>query len=58
MKWRPEESGLFTVNSLYSLLEKLLVWEIRWGEVEKRVFGYLWKGQVPTKWWLSLENFS
>jgi len=31
------------------LLEKLLVWEERWGEVEKKFFSYLWKGQAPTR---------
>jgi len=54
-KWRPEENGLFSVNSAYILLEKLMVWEERWGEVEKKVFRYLWKGQLLLlEWFLSL----
>lgn len=48
-KWRSEENGLLWVNPTYILLEKLMVWEERWGEVEKKVFRYLWKGQAPTR---------
>jgi len=48
-KWRPEDNGLFLVDSMYKVLEKLIVWEDSWGDMEKKVWGYFWKGQAPLR---------
>jgi len=45
----PEENGMFSVSSTYTLLEKSLVWEDKWSDMEKRVFGYIWKGKSPSR---------
>lgn len=47
--WKREEDGCFTVKSMYTKLEGLLIVENDWGVEEVRVFNQLWKSPAPTK---------
>lgn len=48
-KWIPKENGMFSVSSAYTLLEKSLVSEDKWSDIEKRVYSYIWKGKAPSR---------
>lgn len=49
---------MFSVKSTYDLLEGIFVLENDLGELEKMVFGGLWKSLAPSKEWLSLGKCS
>jgi len=47
--WCPQYGGKFSVKSMYSLLEDLVLLDPRLGEAEERVFVSLWKSPWPLK---------
>jgi hypothetical protein len=47
--WRAEEGGVFTVNSTYRKLERLLVLKGDRSTMEEHVFGHVWKSPTPLK---------
>jgi len=49
---------VFSLKSTYDFLEGIFVLDNDLGELEKRVFGGLWKSLAPSKEWLSLGKCS
>lgn len=48
-RWSLEEDGTFSVKSMYSKLETLMVREESLDELERRVFKHIWKSPAPSK---------
>lgn len=48
-KWRLEEDGAFSVKSMYSKLETMMVTVANSQGVERRVFLQIWMSKVPSK---------
>jgi len=52
---------MFSVNSMYTKLEGLMVWEGNRSMEEKRIFGQIWQSPAPSKvvafaWTLLLDR--
>lgn len=47
--WLPDEGGLFSVKSAYSILENIFLMDEGVGALEEGVFSLLWKSSAPTK---------
>lgn len=47
--WRPEGQGVFTVKSVYKVVEALLPVIVSVGVLEEQVFRMLWKSPAPSK---------
>jgi hypothetical protein len=48
-EWLPEESGLFTVKSSYTVLELIYLLVIELCPLEEGVFSLIWKSPAPSK---------
>jgi hypothetical protein len=48
-KWRLDDDRVFSVSSMYKVLEGLLILEDGLNPMEEKVFGYLWKCPAPSK---------
>jgi hypothetical protein len=47
--WIPEEDGLFSIKSAYSVLENIFLLEDDVGDFNEGVFSSLWKNPAPYK---------